>query len=62
MNFHIVVNWFPYLSIANRGVASTYSPVDLGLQILDLTTLLLVINYAFWGELRAQSFGEVSAR
>ena len=56
VNFHIVVNWFPYLSIANRGVASTYSPVDLGLQIFDLTTLLLVINYAFLGWAKSSKF------
>lgn len=48
LHFHVVVNWFLHLSIADRGVASTYSPVGLGLQIFYLTTLLLLINYAFW--------------
>ena len=57
INFHVVVNWFPHLSIATRGVASPYRPIGPGLQIFYLTTLPLAINCAFLGELRAQSVG-----
>ena len=46
------------------GAQPAYKPEGLGLQIFGLITLLLVINWRCWGELkilRGQSVGEVSA-